>query len=147
MTVRALRSDDLPAWTLLWTDYLAFYETVLTPAMFATTWARLHAGDEPIWGALALKDGVPVGLTHFIFHRSGWTEAPSCYLQDLYVAPEGRGQGFGKALIEHVCAEAAQKGTARIHWLTHETNLTAQALYDRVAERSGFIQYRKATRQ
>jgi ribosomal protein S18 acetylase RimI-like enzyme len=144
MNIRALEPGDREAWTSLWTDYLAFYETVLPPEMFATTWQRLHDADEPIWGALAIGPNGPVGLTHFIFHRSGWTMAPSCYLQDLYVAPEGRGQGFGKALIEHVTTEAGKLGTARVHWLTQESNATARALYDRVAERSGFIQYRKA---
>ncbi len=53
-----------------------------------------------------------------------------------------RGQGVGRALIEAVYAEAKVDGCAMVWWLTHETNTTAQALYERVAKRSGFIQYR-----
>ena len=49
---------------------------------------------------------------------------------------------IGRALIEHVYAAAAQAGASRVHWLTHETNLDAMKLYDRIAGKSGFVQYR-----
>jgi len=84
-----------------------------------------------------------VGLVHFIFHRSTWFVGPTCYLQDLYTFDALRGQGIGRALIETVYAQARQNNAARVYWLTHESNLTAQGLYDKVADRSGFIQYRK----
>ncbi len=80
---------------------------------------------------------------HWIFHRSTWTAGDYCYLQDLYVAPDVRGAGAGRKLIEHVYAQAAAANCARVYWLTHETNATAIQLYDRIADRSGFIQYRK----
>jgi len=84
-----------------------------------------------------------VGLVHHIRHRSCWTTGDYCYLQDLFVSPALRGSGIGRKLIEHVYAEASRAGCARVYWLTHETNATAIRLYDRVAERSGFVQYRK----
>ena len=143
--IRALRSDDRAVWSQLWTQYLTFYETELPAEIYEVTWQRLQDANEPIWGALAEQDGVPMGLTHFIYHRTGWAIAPACYLQDLYVAPAARGTGLGRALIDHVTADAGSKGCARVHWLTHETNVTARRLYDDVAVRSGFIQYRKAT--
>ena len=68
---------------------------------------------------------------------------PTCYLQDLFTAESARGQGVGRALIETVYERARAAGSQRVYWHTHETNRTAQALYDRVAERSGFIVYRK----
>lgn len=143
--IRALTAKDREAWSALWTDYLTFYETTLAQEIYDSTWNRLLDPSEPIWGALAELDGVPMGITHFIYHRTGWAIAPACYLQDLYVAPAARGTGLGRALIDHVTADAGSKGCARVHWLTHETNVTARRLYDDVAVRSGFIQYRKAT--
>jgi GNAT superfamily N-acetyltransferase len=83
-------------------------------------------------------------MVHYIFHRSCWMLNDSCYLQDLFAAPEVRGQGVGRALIEHVYAEAAKAGSTRVWWLTHESNQQAMVLYDRIADKSGFVQYRKA---
>ena len=84
-----------------------------------------------------------LGLVHSIYHRSTWTTGHYCYLQDLFVADDARGRGIGRALIEHVNADARHRGVSRVHWLTHESNHNAMHLYDRIANRSGFIQYRK----
>jgi GNAT superfamily N-acetyltransferase len=54
-----------------------------------------------------------------------------------------RGQGVGRQLIEAVSHQAREAGSARVYWLTHETNTTAMRLYGQVAERSGFVVYRK----
>jgi ribosomal protein S18 acetylase RimI-like enzyme len=59
-------------------------------------------------------------------------------------ARAGSGSGIARALIEHVYADAKRRGAARVHWLTHESNHQAMQLYDRIADRSGFIQYRKS---
>ena len=75
--------------------------------------------------------------------RSCWTIGDYCYLQDLFVAEGARGRGLGRALILAVEQLARAAGASRLYWLTHETNAVARALYDRLAERSGFIQYRK----
>jgi GNAT superfamily N-acetyltransferase len=64
-------------------------------------------------------------------------------LQDLFVANDTRGLGLGRALIEAVYDKAKEKGASRVHWLTQESNKTARLLYDNIADRSGFIQYRK----
>ena len=142
--IRSLQPGDAAAWTDLWRAYLAFYETELPQAVYHVTWARLLDSNEPNWGALALQDGAPVGLVHWIFHRTNWSIADTCYLQDLFMSPLARGQGHARQLIDHVAADAAAKDCSRVYWLTHETNTTAMALYDRVASRSGFVQYRIA---
>ena len=99
--------------------------------------------NEPTHAALAWADGKAVGMVHFIYHRSNWSIENSCYLQDLLVTPETRGTGVGRQLIEYVYATAKQDGCCKVHWLTHETNATAIQLYERIAERPGFIQFRK----
>lgn len=140
--IRAIEPADRAAWTELWKAYLAFYETELPEAIYASTWSRLLDPNEPTWGALALQDGRPVGLVHWIYHRHNWSISDACYLQDLFVAPAGRGAGHGRALIEHVAVDATRRGSTRLYWMTQQTNLAAMQLYDRLATQSGFVQYR-----
>lgn len=142
--IRMLEDGDNADWRALWTQYLDFYGSRLDPAVYERTWSRLLDPAEPVYGALAFAGGEAVGLVHYVFHRSTWTVGDYCYLQDLFVAPAARGGGHGRALIGHAYAEAAAAGASRVHWLTHESNATAIALYEQVAERPGFIQFRKA---
>ena len=143
VVIRALRREDRAPWEVLWRAYLAFYESEVAPEVTSGTWARLHDAAEPMFALGAFKDEELVGIVHYLFHRSTWTLGDYCYLQDLFTADEARGQGVGRALIEAVYEEARAAGASRVYWLTHETNATARRLYDAVAARSGFIQYRK----
>lgn len=142
ITVRPLTPADHARWHPLWRAYLAFYETNLPAEQDAINWARFHDPAEPMHALGAFDGERMVGIVHAIFHRSCWLPTESCYLQDLFVDPSARGTGAGRALIEAVYALAKARNVARVHWLTHETNATARALYDRIATRSGFIQYR-----
>ncbi|CAA0113735.1 Uncharacterised protein [Starkeya nomas] len=145
-TIRALAPADHALWLPLWQAYLTFYEAELPDAVSETTWRRLIDPAEPVHGALALDaQGRAVGLAHWLFHRSTWAVGDVCDLNDLFVDAGQRGQGLGRRLIEHVHAAAAAQGAPKVYWLTHETNATAQRLYNAVAERTGFIQYRKPT--
>jgi GNAT superfamily N-acetyltransferase len=141
--IRPLQREHHSAWLPLWRGYQAFYEVDIPSRVSDLTWARLLDSAEPMAGALAWDGAVAVGLVHRIRHRSCWTVGDYCYLQDLFVAPEARGGGIGRKLIEHVYEAAAREGCSRVHWLTHETNATAIRLYERVAERPGFIQFRR----
>ncbi|KAB0497835.1 GNAT family N-acetyltransferase [Pseudomonas vancouverensis] len=142
--IRQVSADDYAAWLPLWQAYLSFYKTELPEAVTQSSWQRMLDPNEPTHAALAWTDGKAVGMVHFIYHRSNWAIENSCYLQDLLVAPQTRGTGVGRKLIEFVYATAKADGCNKVHWLTHETNATAIQLYERIAERPGFIQFRKA---
>lgn len=142
ITVKPLDPADHAAWRQLWTAYLAFYETSVAETVYDTTWARLFAdGEFEPRGLLAMLDGKPVGLVHYLFHRSCWSIEGNCYLQDLFSDPAARGKGVGAALIEAVREAAGKRGVTNVYWMTHETNATARRLYDRVARRTAFIEY------
>jgi GNAT superfamily N-acetyltransferase len=141
--IRVIGPGDRAAWLPLWRGYQTFYRTDLPAEATEATWARLTDPAEPVGGALAWRGGEAVGLVHHIRHRSCWTVGDYCYLQDLFVADGARGAGIGRGLIAHVYEVAKAAGCSRVHWLTHETNADAMLLYDRIAERSGFVQYRK----
>ena len=145
--VRPVRQDEFDAWLPLWDGYNAFYDrhgpTALPDQITRTTWARFFDAYEPMHALVAERDGKLIGLVHYLFHRSTTLLGPTCYLQDLFTAESARGQGVGRVLIEAVYARAQEGGASRVYWLTHETNSVAIGLYDRIAKRTGFIQYRK----
>lgn len=147
LLVRPVAPSDYARWLPLWDGYNAFYgrsgPTALAPETTKMTWARFFDAYEPMHALVAESGGRLVGLAHYLFHRSTTAIAPVCYLQDLFTDAATRGQGIGGALIGEVYQRARHAGTSRVYWQTHETNRTAQALYDKVAERSGFIVYRK----
>jgi GNAT superfamily N-acetyltransferase len=142
--IRKVTAQDHAAWLPLWQAYQRFYKTQIAEETTAVTWQRMLDAAEPINAALAWADGQAVGMVHWIYHRSCWTVENSCYLQDLIVSESHRGTGIGRKLIEFVYAQARADGCVKVHWLTHETNTMGIQLYERIAERPGFIQFRKA---
>ncbi|MBS0446708.1 MAG: GNAT family N-acetyltransferase [Proteobacteria bacterium] len=145
VTVREIASGDLEGWTPLWDGYNAFYgragATALAPEITRTTWQRFFDSAEPVHALVAERDGVLVGLAHYLYHRSTTRIELTCYLQDLYTAASERGRGIGRALIMAVYEQARRAGSRRVYWQTHETNAAGRALYDRVATHAGFIVY------
>jgi GNAT superfamily N-acetyltransferase len=144
--VRDVTQGDWESWLPLWEGYNTFYErvgpTALPEAVTRTTWARFFDAAEPVHALVAEADGALVGLVHYLFHRTTTSIAPICYLNDLFTNAEARGKGVGRALIEAVYGRAREAGSARVYWLTHETNAVARRLYDQVSTMSGFIVYR-----
>jgi GNAT superfamily N-acetyltransferase len=141
--IRPIRADERTQWEALWKGYQSFYQVAISDETTAVTWIRLHDPAEPMGALGAYLSGKLCGIAHYLFHRSCWTIGDYCYLQDLFVAEDARGRGLGGALIQAVERQARAAGASRIYWLTQESNVVARALYDRLAERSGFIQYRK----
>jgi GNAT superfamily N-acetyltransferase len=145
VVVRGIDRNDRPQWQVLWDEYNAFYgrsgPTALDPAVTELTWARFFDPAEPVHGVVALDEERIVGLAHYLFHRSTTRAADVCYLQDLITLVALRGRGIGRMLIEAVTGAARQAGCSRVYWQTKVDNHTARALYDKVAEHSGFIVY------
>ena len=145
--VRVVAREDFDAWKVLWDGYNAFYgrsgPRSIADDITQTTWQRFFDPKEPVRALVAEIDGKLAGLAHYLFHRSTTKVGHICYMQDLFTAEDVRGKGVGRALIEAVYAKAREAGAERVYWQTHETNAVARALYDKLAERSGFIVYRK----
>ncbi|WP_407148761.1 GNAT family N-acetyltransferase [Bradyrhizobium sp. ORS 86] len=147
VTIRFVTRDDYAQWLPLWDGYNAFYgrsgPTALAPEITAVTWQRFFDAYEPMYALVAEQGGKLLGLTHYLFHRSTTAIEPTCYLQDLFTNEAARGKGVGRALINGVYTQAKLAGSPRVYWQTHETNHTAMQLYDKVAEKPGFVIYRK----
>ncbi|MDY0885908.1 GNAT family N-acetyltransferase [Dongia soli] len=141
--IRIVDNDDFDIWLPLWNGYQRFYEVDIPESVTLKTWARFLDSVESMHAALAMVGEQALGLVHSIYHRSTWTTGDCCYLQDLFVAENARGRGIGRALIEHVYADARRREAPRVYWLTRDSNHKAMLLYDRIADRSDLIQYRR----
>jgi GNAT superfamily N-acetyltransferase len=147
ITIRPIATSDYEQWLPLWVGYNKFYgrsgATALPDEITQVTWVRFFDPQEPVYALVAESDGKLIGLTHYLFHRSTTLIHPICYLQDLFTNENTRGKGVGRALINGVYEQAKLAGSQRVYWQTHETNELAMQLYNKVADRSGFLVYRK----
>lgn len=144
IVVRAVEAADRPAWDRLWAGYLAFYRHDLPPEVTERTWAQLLDPAGALHGLVAVgDDGAVIGFSHRLYHASTWALTGYCYLEDLFVAPEARRSGAGRALVEATAAAAADAGAEKLYWHTDRPNATARALYDQLAVHEGFIVYER----
>lgn len=141
--VRPLQADDRARWEELWAGYLQFYQQALPQSTTDFTWRRLMEGRE-LWGFAGLDDGGRMaGFVHYHVHLSTWSPTGYCYLEDLFVDPNGRGRQVGRSLIEAVYQAADERGITRVYWHTENTNARAQILYNQIGQLTPFLQFRR----
>ena len=145
ITVRRLEAKDKAAWAPLFKGYIAFYKATVADDVLELTWQRLMegAGDFHIGFVAVDAQDRPIGIAHVLFHRSTWSATHYCYLEDLFVQPDLRAKGIGRALIDAVYREADARNCTRTYWMTQDFNYRARGLYDQMATKSPFVQYRR----
>lgn len=144
--LRPLAAGDRAEWDRLWTAYLEFYETSVSPEVYDVTFDRILSNDPSSFRAFVAENSEGtglLGLVHYVFHPHCWRIEKICYLQDLYVHASARGTGLGRRLIEAVYAAADAEGAPQVYWMTQEFNTTARALYDRIGKCTPFIKYNR----
>jgi len=142
LIIRAIEEKDKDQWLKLWAGYLEFYKSSISPEQTELTWKRIVNNEQKMFGFVAESEEVVIGFTHCLFRPSTWTETDYCYLEDLFVDPNIRGKGVGRALMEKVIELAKEKNSKRVYWTTQEFNKTARVLYDSITPVSEFVQYR-----
>lgn len=145
IAIRRLQIEDKSRWAELFRAYITFYRAEVSDQQIELTWQRLMDGGDDFHIGLVAVDGAvaPIGIAHVLFHRSTWSPTHYCYLEDLFVDPAVRARGVGEALIRATFAEADARGCTRTYWATQETNYRARGLYDKLATKSPFVQYRR----
>ena len=140
--IRALTQGDRTVWDALFDGYAAFYKTTVSAEAKDVVWAWIFAENPDFWCDLVADDaGQVVGMVQYqLMHRS-LSGAKVCYLSDLYVRPEVRGGGHGRAMIDHVIGFARGHGIPNVRWLTQEFNYAGRRLYDTYRPKSDFVLY------
>lgn len=133
MSVRVVQATDVPSIIQLIKD-LAEYEKALDEAQ--ATEADLHAalfGDRPaLFGHVAEHEGKVVGFALWFLNYSTWLGQHGIYLEDLYVSPAFRGQGYGTQLLKTLASVCAERGYGRFEWSVLNWNEPAIGLYKRL---------------
>ena len=142
LTIRAIEEKDKDQWLKLWAGYLEFYKSTISPEQTELTWKRLINNEQKMFGFVAESEEGVIGFTHCLFRPSTWTETDYCYLEDLFVDPNIRGKGIGRALMNKVFELAKEKNSKRVYKTKKEFNKTARVLYDSITPVSEFVQYR-----
>ena len=88
-------------------------------------------GPEPKYRCVIAEwNNVPAGFAFFFYNYSTWRGRPGLYLEDLFVLPELRGKGIGKALLKHVAQVAVRENCYGIRWMVLEWNEPALKFYE-----------------
>lgn len=141
LQIRTLRPEDREQWEVLWQDYLVFYGHPLTQQQTELSWQRLLNSEAGLNALVAELNGELVGLAHYWWTPSTWTENKDLYLEDLFVAETARGNGVARALFGELVEICKAAGGIKVHWQTHKDNSVARALYEKVGKQSEFLVY------
>lgn len=131
-TIRSARPEDVPQ-ILAFIHELAVYEKLEHEAV--GTPDQLHAhlfGERPYAEVILLETaaGDPAGFALFFHNYSTFLTRPGIYLEDLFVRPQFRGHGYGKALLLHLAKLAVERGCGRLEWAVLDWNLPAIGFYE-----------------
>jgi ribosomal protein S18 acetylase RimI-like enzyme len=147
--IRPIAPGDRDAWRTLFTAYGVFYKADFSPAVLDGVWAWLMDAAHDVSALVAESTGAEspalVGFAHLRRLNDTFTAGPAWSLDDLYVAPEHRGEGIARSLIAACAATAHAAGGGTLRWITASDNSTAQRLYDAVATRTSWVTYEKET--
>ena len=143
--VRPLQKADEPTWLSLWSQYNEFYKRTVPADATSTSFARfLDSANPRMYAAVAVDSSSDkvVGFVHWYPHPSTSSIEEVVYLHDLFVEPNIRNKGAGRALIEHVYQHSKETLKAHhVYWHTQIFNHRAQLLYVNVADRTDFVMY------
>jgi len=136
LSIRAATGDDLDLIFRFICD-LAEYERLRDEVYADVEMLGLHLfGPHPMAEVLIGEiDGSPRGFALFFHNFSTFEGKPGLYLEDLFVVPEARGSGLGKALLAHLARVALDRGCARFEWSVLDWNEPAIAFYRSIGAR------------
>lgn len=145
VVVRPAQQTDRAQWAPLFLAYGVFYETAFSPEVVDGVWKWILDENHPLSAFVADRDGALLGFAHLREQADTFVAGPSWFLDDLFTAPEARGEGIGRALIGAVTAHASAHGGGDLRWITAADNNPAQFLYNTLATKTTWVLYEKNT--
>ncbi|MEM7428001.1 MAG: GNAT family N-acetyltransferase [Pseudomonadota bacterium] len=140
--LRPPADGDRARWEELFGAYFTFYEMEPPKGGFDVVWAWIQDDENPFWCTVAEDTaGKIIGFVHYQLWHNSLSAGMSVYMADLFVHPDVRGGGAGRALIDHVLAFARGRGLPSVDWLTQDFNYPGRRLYDTYQKKTDFVFY------
>ena len=134
--IREIHSKDKKQWEKLYKGYAVFYKVEMNNQILQTVWDWLNDKSHELKGIGYEIDGKIVGLAHYRKLLNPLNGKYICYLDDIFVDPEYRGQKIAKKLLNKIKEISKANGWNLVRWQTDEDNFTAKKLYDKVATKT-----------
>jgi GNAT superfamily N-acetyltransferase len=136
LTIRSGRPADVPLIAQLIRGLARFEKLEDEVTMTEDLLAKGLFGDRPYAETLLAEEGgTPVGFALFFHNFSTFLARPGLYLEDLFVIPEHRGHGVGRALLVALARVAVERGCGRLEWSVLDWNRDAIGFYERIGAR------------
>ena len=139
--IRKLERKDKQKWIKLYCGYAKFYKVSMNNEILNTLWNWIHDENHIVNGICYELDSNIVGIAHYRTMPRPIKCQYICFLDDLFVYPEFRGQKIAQKLISHLQSLSKANNWTGIRWITHSSNLNAKKLYDKIADNTGFELY------
>ncbi len=139
--VREIQLKDKEQWQELYKGYANFYKVEMNIQILEKVWFWLNDKNHEVNGIVYEIDGNIVALAHYRRMPRPLKGQDIGFLDDLFVEPIHRGKKIGEKLLNELKNISKSKGWDLIRWLTHDDNLSAKTLYDRVAEKTSWDLY------
>ena len=134
-SVRKIQLKDKEQWQKLYKGYANFYKVEMNNQILETVWSWLHDKNHELNGIVYEIDGNIVALAHYRRMPRPLKGKDVGFLDDLFVEPIHRGKKIGEQLLNELKKISKSKGWNLIRWITHDDNVRAKSLYDKVAEK------------
>lgn len=141
-TVRRVDDGEFFTWLDLYAGYGEFYDSPLTDERAVLVWSWLTDPSHELEAYFAVNEsGDPIGLAHVRVFARPLAGSHGLFLDDLFVAPDARGEGAATAILESLRDRARDEGFSVVRWITASDNAPAQRVYDRVAQKTEWVTY------
>jgi len=139
--IREIQLKDKDQWKKLYRGYADFYKAEINDKILQTVWGWLNDNKHELQGIAYEVDNKIVALAHFRRMPRPLKGQDICFLDDLFVDSQHRGQKIGEKLINRIREISKSRGWSLVRWITRDDNLRAKSLYDRISEKTNWDVY------
>ena len=139
--VREIKLSDNEEWEVLYRGYADFYKVEMKDEILKTVWSWLQDRNHDVKGIVYEHENKVVGLAHYRSMPRPLRGKYIGFLDDIYVEPKYRGKKIGEKLIHQLKDISKKNNWDLIRWVTHNDNIRAKSLYDRIAKKTNWDLY------